>query len=522
MKYQTVLIVFCVMFSSFAAATGINLVRFEQMSWIEPSSQLESVVQFPKQVDELYQQNSDMLIWYNEDTVSQFEFQLDLISRAKISSLFSRQLRYLRYYKNQERWFEYDLLATDTLMLYLSYSENARLNGKHWFFDTQVTYSLPFPSNDGMNSLRRAVRLGQLPAFIGSLAPPIDEYPLFLSSYAHLVAQLDNNLPLYPQLGLKRPGDRLVNRQALLDRLAIVGLDLTDVKQSTTYYDQTLVEIVKAFQIMHGLTADGIIGPKTIKWLNFSPQERVQLLALNAERSRLWPKSRELIIMVNVPDFNMSYWYQGQEVFESKVVVGRTSRKTPLMEAKLDSVIMNPTWNVPWKIMVKDILPKVKKDPTYLERNHFQIIERWSSSVVIDPADIDWATLDPNLFPYRMRQLSGSRNALGLYKFNTPNKRAIYLHDTPSKNLFNSDVRAFSSGCVRVEHADKFASLLLETQGVPNQDLIARSEEPENTAIRLKHRIPVHIIYQTVWFEGGQAHYRDDIYQYDEVTASKG
>ncbi|OEE78008.1 L,D-transpeptidase family protein [Vibrio genomosp. F6] len=522
MKFKIVLLMFCALFSNVSSGVSVTLERFENMRWIEPSSNISSVLEFPELVDDIYRQNNDMLVWYNEETVSQFEFQLDLIDRAKISSLFSHQLRYLRYYKSQGRWFEYDLLATDTLILYLSYSQNARENGKLWFFDSKVSSSLLPPSTGSMSSLIHAVKSAQLPEFIANLAPPIEEYSLFLSSYQHLESQLGNDVPSYYQIGLKREGDTLVDRSILLDRLAIVGLDLTMVDESTNQFDRSLVKVVKLFQHMHGLKADGIIGSKTLKWLNLSPKERIQLLAINAERSRMWPKNRESIIMVNVPDFNMSYWYQGQEVFESKVVVGRKSRKTPLMEAKLDSVIMNPTWNVPWKIMVKDIIPKVKRDPEYLVRNNFQIIEGWNSHVEIDPAVIDWATVNPNAFPYRMRQLSGDRNALGLYKFNTPNKRAIYLHDTPSKNLFNSEVRAFSSGCIRVEHADKFASLLLETQGVPSQELLVSTEEPANTSIRLKRRIPVHIIYQTVWFEGGQTHYRDDIYHYDEVAATKG
>ncbi|WP_176713334.1 L,D-transpeptidase family protein, partial [Aliivibrio fischeri] len=110
-------------------------------------------------------------------------------------------------------------------------------------------------------------------------------------------------------------------------------------------------------------------------------------------------------------------------------------------------------------------------------------------------------------------------NALGLYKFNTPNRRAIYLHDTPSKYLFNNTSRAFSSGCIRVQNADKFASMILETQGI-NGDKLTGKEGPANGTIPLKQRIPVHIIYQTVWYEGGELHYRDDIYRYDAFSTS--
>lgn len=265
---------------------------------------------------------------------------------------------------------------------------------------------------------------------------------------------------------------------------------------------------------MHGLTDDGIIGPDTIKWINMGFDDRLSSLALNAERVRLWPRDRDSLIVVNVPSFDMKYWEDGEEVFESKVVVGRKSRKTPLLEINLDSVILNPTWNVPWKIMVKDILPKVKADESYLETNNFQVIDGWRSMETVDTTEIDWQTINFNSFPYRMRQQAGSRNALGLYKFNTPNKRAIYLHDTPSKGLFNDDFRAYSSGCIRVEHAEELAELLFATKvrKVPNQN----SDLAPNTKVRLKKRIPVHIIYQTVLFEEGGIQYRGDIYQYDK------
>lgn len=113
-----------------------------------------------------------------------------------------------------------------------------------------------------------------------------------------------------------------------------------------------------------------------------------------------------------------------------------------------------------------------------------------------------------------MRQMSGEQNALGLYKFNTPNERAIFLHDTPSKHLFNEPMRAYSSGCVRVKNADQFAALLLENQGMDLAE-IQQSEIEANKSIPLRQRIPVHIIYQTAWSEGGIVQYRDDIYRLD-------
>ncbi|NAX38145.1 L,D-transpeptidase family protein, partial [Vibrio sp. V27_P1S3P104] len=140
----------------------------------------------------------------------------------------------------------------------------------------------------------------------------------------------------------------------------------------------------------------------------------------------------------------------------------------------------------------------------------------WGSQQTMDPALIDWENIQPESFPYRLRQQAGYRNALGRYKFNTPNRRAIFLHDTPSKHLFDYSSRAFSSGCIRVENADLFANTLLKTQGLDDQTDMTQSREP-NYAIALKQRIPVQIIYQTTWYDAGQLHFRDDIYHLDRV-----
>jgi murein L,D-transpeptidase YcbB/YkuD len=167
--------------------------------------------------------------------------------------------------------------------------------------------------------------------------------------------------------------------------------------------------------------------------------------------------------------------------------------------------------------MVKDIIPKVKENPTYLFSQRIEILEGWNNQARIDPTMIDWQEVNARRFPYRMRQQAGELNALGQYKFNTPNAQAIFLHDTPSKHLFDESLRAFSSGCVRVENADQFAQVLLEAQGKTLEDV---ATDRPNKAIALKQRIPVHIIYQTAWMSDGKAHFRGDVYQYDAKRES--
>lgn len=507
-------IIFTVLLVFSSQAWSLN--SFYQNNWISKKSGLEFYVQYPVLTEQIYQNNASQLLWSDSLAGQALEFQLDIIEKSGISPIFSRQLKQLRYFRDNDQWFEYDILATDTLLFYMSYSENASVIGKPWYFSEKLNSSLPKPSHLALSKLDVYLQSGQLTELTQSYAPPVGNYDQFVHSYQLLLNSSSLTLDNYVQVGIKRIGARLPNRDVLIKRIGLVGINVKHISDRVTNYDYELELVVKQFQKMHGLTPDGVIGPQTLSWINMAPDTRLKALALNAERARLWPTERDSLILVNVPSFEMKYWQNGQEVFESKVVVGRKSRKTPLLNTKLDSVIFNPTWNVPWKIMVEDILPKAKADTNYLKTHNFEIVEAWRSPDLISTEEIDWENLKPSHFPYKLRQQAGTKNALGLYKFNTPNNRAIYLHDTPSKSLFNEDSRAFSSGCVRVEQAEEFASLLLQTQGLKSHDE-ANIALGEKTAVSLKRRIPVHIIYQTVLFEKEGIQYRSDIYQYDQI-----
>ncbi|MDA0147758.1 L,D-transpeptidase family protein [Vibrio sp. LaRot3] len=488
---------------------------FEQIGWVNDQSQVPSMMQYTDVVESIYRNNGEHLVWFDLQQSSQLEFQLEVIQAANFSPLFSRKLNHLRYLRKSNRWYEYDLLATDTMLAYMVYAEQAKHKGMEWFFESKLTQPLPPASDEIILALRASIESQQLGALIDAYTPDGDGYNALIQAYLHLVKLHEEPLPAYHQHErVLRTGDLLPNREALLSRLAVLDINIENVDRNVAYYDATLEPAIKSFQRMHGLNPDGVIGPKTVKWLNRSIKERYTTLALNAERARMWPEQRDTIILVNVPRFEMTYWHDGETVFESRVVVGREARKTPVMTTNLDSIVLNPTWNIPWKIMVEDIIPKIKQDAAYLQQKNIAIIPKWGSDEVIDPAEIDWQHLNPEAFPYRMRQMSGNYNALGLYKFNTPNRRAIYLHDTPSKSLFNKESRAFSSGCIRVKHADKFATLLMENQGL-DIERIAQAEGEPNKAIPLRRRIPVHIIYQTAWSEGGVVQYRDDVYSFD-------
>lgn len=291
---------------------------------------------------------------------------------------------------------------------------------------------------------------------------------------------------------------------------------------SDNVYTPDLVEGLKRFQRWQGLEADGLIGLRTREWLNVSPQLRASLLALNIQRLRLLPDDMHNGIMVNIPNYSLAYYVNGNEILSSRVIVGRPDRKTPLMRSALNNVVLNPPWNVPTTLVRKDIVPKVKQDPSYLYKHNYTLLSGWSGeSEVIDPSMINWSMVSADSFPYRIRQAPGPTNSLGRYKFNMPSSDAIYLHDTPNHGLFQRDIRALSSGCVRVNRASDLANLLLQDVGWNDTRISGAIKEGNTRFVSIRQRVPVNLYYLTAWVaDDGQPQFRTDIYNYDSTARS--
>lgn len=287
-------------------------------------------------------------------------------------------------------------------------------------------------------------------------------------------------------------------------------------------YTPELVEAVKRFQQWHGLSDDGVIGVRTREWLNVSPQTRATLLALNIQRLRILPGRVDNGIMVNIPNYSLNYYKNGAEVLSSRVIVGRPSRKTPLMSSALNNVVVNPPWNVPTSLVRQDIVPKARYDAGYFQRHGYTVLSGWSNEAeVVDPSMIDWSMISPNNFPYRLRQAPGASNSLGRFKFNMPSSDAIYLHDTPNHGLFQKDIRALSSGCVRVNKASDLANMLLQDAGWNDARVSSTLKQGDTTYVNIRQRVPVQLYYLTAWVaDDGKPQFRTDIYNYDKTVRS--
>ncbi|MBE1274270.1 murein L,D-transpeptidase [Enterovibrio baiacu] len=491
------------------------------ITWIQQAEAESGVVTYTQDLAVIYEYFSFSPIWHDYRAKDELETQVNIISLAGISQEFEWRAVLLRELRVSGDWRAYDVFATDSLLALMSYNAQVPLHGKSWFFGTDINETFPAPTKTQTTNLLMAASRNSLYDYVFSLRPDTPQYREMAKAIVALQDENTSYWPKFTQRGLIKHGNKLVDSDSLITSLERHGVLSTEDAQRLKlkhvgFYNAVMVQAVKRFQQSHGLKTDGVIGNKTRYWLNKSVDNRIQILALNMERLRLWPTGRDRILLVNIPNYEMELWMDKQLILDSKVVVGRPSRRTPLFTSRLDSVVFNPHWNVPVTIMRKDILPKVSVDNDYLSKHRYTVLSSWSNGEVIPPDSIDWETVTPNNFPYRLQQSPGNFNALGRYKFNTPNGNAIYLHDTPAKGLFNRASRAFSSGCIRVQKAEVLAEVLLDKSGLEMGDYDYYRKTPETKWVTLRKKISVHTIYQTAWVnEEGEVQFREDVYDYD-------
>jgi murein L,D-transpeptidase YcbB/YkuD len=298
--------------------------------------------------------------------------------------------------------------------------------------------------------------------------------------------------------------------------------DLTLPDEPSNHYDPTLEIAVRAFQRRHGLIPDGAIGKRTIAALNVTVEERIRQIELNMERFRWIPDELgDDHVFVNLAGFVLDYVRKGTTRLTMRVIVGRQYRETPTFSDRIRYLEFNPTWTVPPKIAIEDLLPKIRKDSGFLPAGGYEVFKGWQeASAKLDPAAVDWTRVGKGNFPYRLVQRPGDQNALGRVKFMFPNRFDVYLHDTPARALFHRPVRTFSSGCIRLERPLALAEALLEADGQDAGRIKAILEAGATTRVNLGKPVPVHLAYLTAWIgEGGTVEFRDDVYGRDALLA---
>jgi murein L,D-transpeptidase YcbB/YkuD len=223
------------------------------------------------------------------------------------------------------------------------------------------------------------------------------------------------------------------------------------------------------------------------------------------------------MVLVNIAGFQQYLVRNDTVVFQSRIMVGQPYRKTPIFRDNIEYLVLNPTWTVPPTILTKDILPAVRKNPGYLRERNLSVLT--PDGQVVNPANVNWQAMTAKRFPYILRQQPGPQNAMGQIKFMFPNEHLIYLHDTPSRNLFEQSERTFSSGCIRVERPLELAEILLAGQSGWDRPAIDKVLESRVTkTVQLAKPVPILIMYLTALAEpDGQVHFYRDVYNRDEA-----
>ena len=294
--------------------------------------------------------------------------------------------------------------------------------------------------------------------------------------------------------------------------LTLTG-DLKNNDKSIQFTD-SLVKAVSRFQTRMGLNNQGILGEATIKEMNVPISFRIKQIMINMERLRWFPDQVEDdFLLINIPEYKLHVFENKQKVMDLKVIVGKEATRTSIFKGNISQLILNPYWNVPTSIVRKEMLPKLKRNSNYLSKNNMELL---SGNTIIDPSTVNWNKYTSSI-PYSIRQKPGDDNALGKMKFIFPNNFSIYLHDTPSRSIFNESKRAFSHGCIRVESPMKLAQYILRNNQKWNSDnLQSKIESKKTISIQIKPTLPVYIVYFTAWIgNSGEINFRNDLYNMD-------
>ncbi|HHI71869.1 MAG TPA: murein L,D-transpeptidase [Rhodobacteraceae bacterium] len=350
--------------------------------------------------------------------------------------------------------------------------------------------------------------------FIKKLAPSTPEYLRLMKEKLKLEKQIGRGGygPKVKAASLK-PGASGASVVALRNRLVAMGYLKRSASQT---YDAKLQKAVQLFQLDHGLPTDGVAGKSTMAEINKPAEYRLQSIIVAMERERWFNQPRgKRHILVNLTDFTAKIIDNGKVTFITRSVVGKneSDRRTPEFSDVMEFMIVNPTWNVPRSIATKEYLPLLKRNPNAV--GHLRLTD--SRGRVVNRGAVDFSQYNERNFPFNLKQPPSRGNALGLVKFMFPNPYNIYLHDTPSKNLFNRNVRAFSHGCIRLQKPFEFAYALLAKQvSNPQEYFQAVLKTGRETKIDLKEPVPVHLIYRTAISKPkGGMEYRRDIYGRD-------
>ncbi|MGP5562596.1 L,D-transpeptidase family protein [Vreelandella alkaliphila] len=420
---------------------------------------------------------------------------------------------------------DFDIQATTALLLALEHLSRGKVNPN----EVEPKWDIPRPERRySLLRIAHAVENDDIQGALDYVRPSSTEYAQLrdaLRQYRTLAEK--GNVPyLAGRDEALRPGDTNEDVLVLRQRLAYWGetnllaadsnaypmIEVQSAVSNQRTYDAELERAVKQFQRRHQLQEDGVVGQRTRLALNTPATSRIDQLRVNLERAR-WIKptqANEPRVWVDIAGYRLHYTRPNGEHWDARVIVGTPRRETPIIHSAISHLTVNPSWTIPPTIMREDVLPQVRRDPSYLARRNIQVLSPSGERLNADA--IDWQRPGAVM----LRQVSGGGNPLGRVVVRFPNSEMIYLHDTPARGLFQRDQRALSSGCVRVEGVTEFAQLLLQDSGSRHQLSSLLNSSGSDRNVNLPQRIPVALHYLTAWPNAqGEVEFRDDIYRRD-------
>jgi len=441
------------------------------------------------------------------------------------SDYFVRNIRLFWKSNDLSSLAQLDILLTLGMLRYVVDQREGRIEPK--LIDPKLFATAHDVEIDREALFSEALKAPDMNKFLERQAPQFFQYRRLvtkLAEYRKIAGEGGwKTIPDGPALQLGMTGDRVT---PVRKRLAVTGeFEGTDL--NSVHFDKKLAEGIRTFQKRHNLTADGVLGKKTLTAMNVSVSSRITQIIVNMERYRwLKPMDESRIVAVNIAGFEAYAGKSGEFDLSMPVIVGKTYHETPVFNDFIKYVEINPYWTLPPSIARNETLPKLQQDPSYLVQNKMRLFKGWGNNAPeLDSTAIDWSQVSPRqMNAYRIRQDPGPHNALGTLKLVFPNQYDVYLHDTPSHELFNRERRAFSHGCIRLSRPAEMAAYVLggEENKWTKERIKAVVQSRKRTIVKPQKPVPIIITYRTavVNKEDQAIYFYEDIYGRDALLAN--